>query len=207
VFKAPVNGRLRLKSGLISKPARILVTVWALAIAATLVACGARADADPREDAIAAAHEAGLVPYWLGQRLVVNGARVVATSKTYYGPDRPQFSSYYRLATGGSGLVVIQTYPDSADDWKTYLDALRRAPNTLIKPTRFGPWSGELWSIPSPPRPVNTLAYVLHVDDMVVIATAKAVSTGVPGTDLNPLIDAKLWGEVLEEHLQPYPRS
>jgi hypothetical protein len=160
---------------------------------------------DDTDAAVADARDAGLTPYWLGNTFVVGETPAEATGAAFHDPKRPQFSIDYRLGEGASGLMIIQTYSEAEGHWKRHLDISRTIPSLSIQPTRIGPWPAERWMASSGSRPVNTLRFVLHMDGMVVIATAKATSTGVPGTDLNPLINADLWREVLEEHLQPYP--
>ena len=67
-----------------------------------------------------------------------------------------------------------------------------------------GPWPAEVIAVPLGDRPVNSLSYFIEIDDTVVVAVAASGSTGVPGTDVNPLINSDVLVPVLEE-LRPYP--
>ena len=162
---------------------------------------------DANKAAVEAGRKAGLQAYWLGDSFVVDGKKTeLAADGTFYGPDNPQVSLNYWLDRGASGTADVSTYSEAHGGWQLYLEAARRMRTTSIVKTTVGGWSGELWIVPTPGRQVNAVIYVLHIDGMVVIATSNAASTGVPGTDVNPLIDAKLWRQVLEQHLQPYPK-
>jgi len=155
--------------------------------------------------AVEAAHEAGIEPLWLDDNVALDDAQIVLEEGYFHDSGKVHYTFYYRLNKGAAGSLRIQTYSNASDDWKDYLAPSRDHPSLVIEPARVGEWTGELWVTGTPRRPVNTVRYVLHVDGMVVIATAKSASTGVPGADVNPLIDAELWAQVLEEHLQPYP--
>jgi hypothetical protein len=180
-----------------------LLTAFIAAVSAFGLGCGAHGDS--QHDEVAAGREAGLKPYWLGTSLLVGDAPMKLTSTKFYGPTEPQLAFFYRLGNGSSGLATIATYSRTGGGWNDYLDAARMSSPTSIKPVNVGSWSGEVWILPSANRPVNVSMYVLQIDDEVVIATANATSTGIPETDANPLVDAKVWQRVLEEHLRPYP--
>ncbi len=181
-------------------PAVVLVLLAAL----LGTACRGLATGNESEAAVEAARGAGLQPYWLGDSFGSRDVQARVSSSEHNDALWPHFAFSYRLGADASGLMIIQTFAESEQHWRKYLDRSRTIPKLSIRAAQVGAWSGELWLMGSGQRPVNTLKYVLHIDGMVVLATAKASSTGVPETDLNPLIDAELWAQVLEEHLQPY---
>ena len=167
--------------------------------------CGALADGDESKAAVEAGRGAGLEPYWLGEGFVANDKEARDGETKFHGPEHPQVVIHYFLEHGANGRVEVRTYFEAQGGWELILDGARTLPGTSVVEADVGSWSGQLWIVPLGNRPFNTVIYVLHINGMVVLATSKAASTGVPGTDVNPLIDAELWGQVLAEHLQPYP--
>ncbi|MDZ4278985.1 MAG: hypothetical protein U1B78_07585 [Dehalococcoidia bacterium] len=158
------------------------------------------------ENAVEKAQGSGLRPYWLGQQFQIVGSTLQVSSKaSFYGPKQPALNITYLVTGGEGGPVNVFTYSKAQGGWELVLEQARRNPDTVIQETAIQSWPAELWLVPTASRPVNAAVFVIDLDDMVVLATAKSASTGVPDEDVNPLIDSEVLRTVLEEHLRPYP--
>jgi len=202
-----IPGTLKLRktrrSNAITTSLAVLITMTVMGALGS--ACSVPSTDDPPDQVVETGRQAGLDPYWLGDGFAVVGKMVhLGQDADFYGPDKPIVALHYWLE-GAQGTATVSTYSETQSDWERYFVAARRVQGTSIESVQVGDWTAELWQVPSPSREVTSTIYVFRFDGMVVIATAKASSTGDPATDLNPLIDAELWAQVLEEHLRPYP--
>jgi hypothetical protein len=156
--------------------------------------------------------EAGLTPYWLGDRLTAGTTpfevqpqpEILAVSGKPYGIEL-----VYRGAESATGPFFLTSSVGAGGDASSGLEDVRRraldVPGTKHEIVRVGEWDAELFSLPSAPRPVNQLKLIVEIGDVDIIARAYAGGSGIPGQDPNPLIDKDLLISVLAEHLRPYP--
>jgi hypothetical protein len=163
-------------------------------------------------EAVERVQEAGLTPYWLGDRLtagttpleVQSQAEVLSVSGKPYGIEL-----VYRGAETATGPIFLTSSVGSGVDASSGLEDVRRRalnhPGTKQEIVHVGEWEAELFSLPSAPRPVNLLMLIIEIDDVYVLARAYAGGSGIPGEDSNPLIDKDLLISVMAEHLRPYP--
>jgi len=144
-----------------------------------------------------------LTPYWLGEHFIVVDKAVEAGHAKFYAPPGPQVVVHYWV--DGGTRVSITTYSNRDRGWQDYLNVAKTLPGISVTDSNVGSWPAKQWLLPLGRRPTNLVVYEIHIGETVLLATAASGSTGIPGTDLNPLIDPELWRKVLEEHLQPYP--
>jgi len=158
---------------------------------------------------VAQARRVGIAPYWLGEQFQIDDVTVHLTRDIEFldSPDGdPGFSAQYSDLDNQSDISIsldVQTYAESGNGAERLRqDVVALAGRTA--PIEVGQWPGELISVPAGARPVNAQVMFLDVGDMTVVVSASSGSTGVPGTDSNPLLDSNLLVETITKYLQPY---
>jgi hypothetical protein len=171
--------------------------------------CGVLAERDDLNKAVAASRDAGLQPHWLGSDFAVEGIEVEVGEGTFLDRNAdlgaPYFSLTYWVTAGGSGRAKVLTFSEGLGGWDVILDGAATLKGTSVTEDNVGEWEGELWIVPHGRRTMNTVMYLLSRKGVVVLAIAKAGTTGQVDTDVNPLIQPGLLRKVVEEYLQPYP--
>lgn len=153
----------------------------------------------------------GIKPYWLGEEFRVGSLTFALSWADTHRPAlrpgiEPGLTLAYRAVTGpGTVGVFVDTFRTGAGGAQDVRAMAAGEPGAASRALVVGRWKGELFVLPAPPRPVNTVILFLDVGDMTVIANAGAGRTGVPGEDSNPLIDSDLLIDVMAQHLRPYP--
>ena len=174
---------------------RVLLALGAWLMAAGL-ACSAIGPSGTRIEQpefltpIADAQNERSIPYWLGQEFSVGDTAFTINAETGFNTARQGGPGLF-LSYGGAGTLTIQTFINTA----TLDDSLRA--QAKGEPGYFGAsyrsrMEGTLYTLPAGERPVNTLGLFLDSADTPVLVVAHARSSGVPGDDPNPLIDAEL---------------
>ncbi len=158
--------------------------------------------------ALTVAQHSGVTPYWLGKDVTVAGVRaelsesveadVGSFSLSYYNPDRAEGDPFI--------LLDVTTFPKAGDGPAQFRDRWASDPlvTRTFEPITVGGWTAEVASFGDESRPVNSRALLVDVGDMIVTVETFSGSTGVPGTDVNPLLDTALLVDVVENNLRRY---
>ncbi|MEX1253539.1 MAG: hypothetical protein WEE64_04285 [Dehalococcoidia bacterium] len=158
----------------------------------------------PVEDARAL----GIEPYWLGQEIEAGGIQFKASGVArVYGDEEDARLNMQYSGDVGNGFVGLglDSYATRGSSFRERMNQALAEPGATSEAVRVGNHQGTLVVLPGGRRPVNTLLLLVSVDEATVVVWAKAGSTGVPGTDGNPLIDKDLLIQVVAENLQPIP--
>jgi hypothetical protein len=159
---------------------------------------------------VAQVREAGVVLYWLGEefeagsllfQIAGSGQVISRTGGT------PGLSLNYNAETerGGTVGVDVESYPAASGEPSAARDAAMEVRGATSKRVEVGPWPGELFMLPAGTRPVNQIWVFIDLGPTIVVAQVSSVSTGVPGTDSNPLLEEDLLLFTLAANLRPYP--
>ena len=175
---------------------------------------------------IAESQEAGVQVYWMGETFGAGSLLFelnAVADATPIGDDYPGLGLLYGAVIGrGVTTFSLQSLPKEGGgpaEMRRRLDLIPA--NLSPHEVQVGNWQGQLILIPSvpgisgstpvrplpprtPSRPVNQALLVVDIGDTAVYAQASSGSTGVPGDDVNPLIDSDLLIEVVAEHLRLY---
>ncbi len=158
---------------------------------------------------VAEAEEAGVKPYWLGEEFEVEGLLF----------EFSEYSEFQTLGESGVGLKLqyganlpegrtgmrVYSFSEEGGGAALVRDAPLGNPGVTLRDIQVGPWEGELLTSALATREVNAVTVFVDVGETVVVVRTNAGSTGVPGTDVNPLIQSDLLIEVVAENLRPYP--
>jgi hypothetical protein len=158
---------------------------------------------------VAQAQEAGVEVYWLGEQFeagslvfeIAAPANLITRSRQSPGLELEYGAD---AADGGISFELV-SYSRQGDGASVRRNALLKSPSVTVRDVQVGPWKGELFSGSSGTRPVNAIVLFVDVAETTVVATGASVSTGVPGTDVNPLLDAGVLADVIQRGLRPYP--
>jgi hypothetical protein len=164
---------------------------------------------------VAEAQAAGISPYWMGEAFPAETLtfEIRAKAEWFETDAEPHLNLNYGADTQ-EGAIPFDLQSLSEDGAASKLEDARRVATLLQLPTAqtterpvvVGPWYGILLVLPGPTEPANELWLFVEVGDgVVVLAEAISVSTGVPGTDANPLLNEDLLISTVAEHLRPYP--
>ena len=158
---------------------------------------------------VAEAQRRGVTVYWLGEEFPV-GPLLFHINGSVELIDRlggdPGLEFGYSAPVGeGSVPLDLESYLAQSPEAEAVRRRALAVPGSRTEPVRVGPSGGELFFLPAGDRPVNALWVFLDLDDVLVVAQAGAGSSGIAGTDVNPLIEADLLISVLAQHLRPYP--
>lgn len=153
----------------------------------------------------------GLPVYWLGREFKVEGLMFRGPHGAEFGADVEEAGglqlTYVAELDGGN--VPFQLIVRSRAAWAQAEQRVRDpgVPGVTRRVVAVGDRQGELISIPSGTRPVNTLWLVLDLGDVVVLGQALAGGPVYPGgPDYNPFTnDPDLLVQVMQD-LRPYPQ-
>jgi hypothetical protein len=158
---------------------------------------------------VAVAQEAGVTLYWLGEQFevgsllfqIAGGAELINRSGNGPGLEF-EYSAAFKEGSVGLNLGVFSEQSGEADALR---EAVLEVTHASFRDARVGSWEGELHFLPAGTRPVNQLLLFVDVGETIILGRALSGSSGIPGEDSNPLIQADLLIEVMAEHLRPYP--
>ena len=204
-----------MRTGLVlHKSAAVCFLLSAAMVAFGCVGAGTNLASDPLEQPefltpVAEAQAAGVTVYWLGEEFqagsllfeITAGSELI--SRTGNGPGLEL--TYSAELERGSITFDVESYSRQSGEPEAWREAASQVRGATSQDVRVGNWDGELLFLPLGTRPVNQLWLFLEVGPTVVIAQAPSGGPGIPGEDSNPLIQADLLIEVMEEHLRPYP--
>ena len=206
----------RLSSAVTSAFSAVLLTFMA-------VGCGLSPESDDSRDPlsnpefltpVAEAEDAGVGVYWLGTQFQAGSLSFKVAGAAEF-IDRPEGAgleiSYSADIGRGNVAFDVESYsaqrggatPPLGGAEVTRERALAVSGATS-EDVRVGNWEGELLSLPSATRPVNQLVLFVDLGNTIVVGRPFSGGPGIPGEDLNPLIQADLLIEVMEQ-LRPYP--
>ena len=156
---------------------------------------------------VAQAEDADVELYWLGEQFQAGffSFRVGGANAFIDRPEGPGLKFSYS-ADIGRGFVsfdveAFSAQPGGAAVTRERALAVRGATSQDV---RVGNWDGELLSLPSGTRPVNQLWLFVDLGNTIVFGRAFSGGPGIPGEDANPLIQADLLIDLMEQ-VRPYP--
>ena len=163
---------------------------------------------------VAEAQDAGVKLYWLGEQFQAGSLtfRVGAANEFIDRSEGPGLEISYSGDTG-QGHVSFQLESFSAQGGgatpplggaAVTRDRALAVRGATSRDVRVGNWDGELLSLPSGTRPVNQLVLFVDLGNTIVVGRAFSGGPGIPGEDANPLIQADLLIDLMEQ-LRPYP--
>ena len=156
---------------------------------------------------VASAQALGVRPYWLGERFKAGTLlfEIAAISRLIDRGSGVGLQLTYSAELGkGSVAMDLEVYPKQNGGAEAARDLARTAPDSTSRRVKVGRWRGELFSLPLATRPVNQLWLFVDVGETIVVARALSGGPGIPGQDVNPLIDSErlVWAM---QNLRPYP--
>ena len=159
---------------------------------------------------VAIAESAGVDIFWMGTEFdggslafeLTAGSELI--NRTGRGPGLEITYVGGSLDEGGVAFDVESYTKESGEAAaaREQAEAVRGASSHEVA---VGPWPATVFTLPGGNRPVNALWMFVDVGETIVLIQSQAGTTGIPGTDFNPLIQEDLLIEVVEEHLRPYP--
>ena len=156
---------------------------------------------------VAEAEDAGVRLYWLGEQFEVGSIpfRLAGASEfveeQYGGPG--VIFAYSGDTGGGHVAFTVGSYSAQRGGAAVLRERVLAVQGATSQRVRVGNWEGELLSLPAGTRPVNQLVLIVDIGNTIVVGRAFSGGTGIPGEDANPLIQADLLIEVMEQ-LRPY---
>lgn len=188
------------------------------ALAGAFLGCGFARSNEPQEPMdqpefltpVAEAQAAGVKLYWLGDAFKAGslvyeinaGSDVI--SRTHIPPPGGQLAYWAHLEKGTTGMNV-QSYVKGSHEADAVREAAAGVPGFSYRRVQVGPWKGQLYTLPGGSRPVNQLWLFVDVGDSIVVGQASSGTSGIPGEDVDPLIQSDVLIFVMEQ-LRPYPQ-
>jgi hypothetical protein len=157
---------------------------------------------------VAEAQDAGVEIWWLGPEFEDDGLPFGISGVAQFESNEPDSGlgfQYSGHAGDQGGGVDVWSYSEDAGGASHWREPALRNDESGPEAVLVGPWTGELFSFGSGSRPVNQVELFVDVGSTTVVVVTLAGSTGVPGTDVNPLIDSARLVEVVAQGLRPYP--
>jgi hypothetical protein len=198
---------------------KLVVPIAALAAMLAVISC---ADLDGNDDVderfygffqrdAKVMQDMGLPVYWLGREFTAGGL-------TYRGPYAPEFGGDVedgRLwmgyePTSGTTFEITVYSPaawQSAKDWVLNPQTLTTEGKVTRRTVTVKGRQAELISVPSGTRPVGKVRLVIDLNEVVVLAVARALGPVSPGgPDRTVFINnPDLLVQVIDDNLRPYP--
>lgn len=159
---------------------------------------------------VAQAQDARITPYWMGKEFKVGAITVVLTRdiEVYSNPSLdPAFSAAYSGRQEEPLIHIglnVTTWHEGAAELANRRQRVLDQTGATTAPVKVGDWPAELVSVPGGTRPIRALFLYIDVGDFTVGIITNSGTTGVPGTDSNPLLDSQLFIDTVAAHLQPY---
>jgi hypothetical protein len=188
------------------------LTLASLVVSAFFAGCSSAGSAgdNPEQQAgftatVSEARERGITPYWLGRSFSAGGLEFkLQPSAELSDFDHPSLSMQYTADIGGgyTGLRVASFGNGGSVDMQKGLSSIEAQEKTDVD---VGPWQCELWSVSTSTQPVNGRTLLCCLEDADVAVGVSSGSTGVPGTDVNPLLETELLFHFVAQNLQPLP--
>jgi hypothetical protein len=187
--------------------------------AAMLAACdftsGSNDSDDPLDQPefqtpVAEAQAAGVEVWWLGEQFEFesNTLRIGGTAHVI---DREEVEGvslqlqYLPVEESDAGSLIVISYESGSSEAAVVLTEALSVPGAASQEVDIRGMHGELVTLPAGNRPVNQLWLFVDTGSAEVLIRAPSGTTGVPGTDSNPLIDEDLLVELASRELRAYP--
>jgi hypothetical protein len=152
---------------------------------------------------VAEAQDAGVEIWWLGPQ-VDTGARVASIDGVAELID-DNGGPAEGVELGYGGLLRVRSFAKQARRLEEMRESAMANDPSGPESVMIGLWDAELFSVPGPGRPTNRVRLFIETGEAVVVVSATSGSTGVPETDVNPLIGEELLSRLVTDELRPYP--